>query len=89
VSDYIYFIVYLIIMNFIAAVVTNLDKRKAKRHLWRVPENRLLFLALLGGSPAMFFTMLLIRHKTKHIKFMVGIPVILFLQIFVLLKLIT
>jgi len=47
----------------------------------RVPESALLVISLLGGSVAMFFTMLLIRHKTKKPKFMVGIPVIIVLQI--------
>jgi uncharacterized membrane protein YsdA (DUF1294 family) len=86
VSDYIYCISYLIIMNFVAAVVTILDKHRAKRHLWRVSENKLLLLALLGGSPAMLLTMLFIHHKTRHVKFMVGIPVIFFLQMCIFLK---
>lgn len=51
----------------------------------RVPEGRLLLLAALGGSVAMLLTMLLIRHKTKKAKFMVGIPVIIALQIAVVL----
>ena len=67
-------------MNFTAAAVTALDKSRAKRHLWRVPERTLLLLAALGGSPAMLLTMLLIRHKTRRPKFMAGIPAILVLQ---------
>ena len=76
----IYFQSYLIIINFVAILVTASDKHRAKKHRWRVPENTLLLLAALGGSPAMLVTMLLIRHKTRHPKFMVGIPVILILQ---------
>ncbi len=76
----IYFQSYLIIINFVAVLVTVSDKRRAKKHRWRIPENTLLLLAALGGSPAMLVTMLLIRHKTRHPKFMVGIPVILILQ---------
>ncbi|MCI1964802.1 MAG: DUF1294 domain-containing protein [Oscillospiraceae bacterium] len=82
--DYIYWISYLIIINLISAAATKLDKSRARRHLWRIPESRLLLLAGLGGSPAMLFTMLLIRHKTKHVKFMVGIPVIMLFQAFIL-----
>jgi uncharacterized membrane protein YsdA (DUF1294 family) len=78
---YIYFGYALIIINFIAILVTVYDKRQAKKHRWRVPENTLLLLAALGGSPAMLITMRLIRHKTQHKKFMIGIPVIMILQI--------
>lgn len=77
---YIYFIAYAIMINFIAAAVTVADKRRAKSHRWRVPENTLLLLSALGGSPAMLITMRLIHHKTKHPKFMVGIPLILLAQ---------
>lgn len=76
----IYFQSYLIIINFAAVLITVSDKHRAKKHRWRVPENTLLLLAVLGGSPAMLVTMLLIRHKTRHPKFMVGIPLILILQ---------
>lgn len=79
-SCYIYWFVYLIIINLAAAAVTVLDKHRAKRHLWRFPESRLLFLSALGGSPAMLLTMLLTRHKTKHAKFMIGIPAIMIVQ---------
>ncbi|QAT49759.1 DUF1294 domain-containing protein [Caproiciproducens sp. NJN-50] len=82
--DYIYWTSYLIIINLAAAAAVVLDKHRAKRHLWRVPESRLLLLSALGGSPAMLLTMLLIRHKTKHAKFMVGIPAIMTVQGFLL-----
>jgi uncharacterized membrane protein YsdA (DUF1294 family) len=80
VSAYIYFIFYLTMINLVSVCVTVADKRKAKLHRWRVPEHTLLFLSVLGGSPAMLVTMLLIRHKTRHPKFMVGIPLILLIQ---------
>ena len=62
-------------------VITVYDKWAAKhnpRH--RTPEATLLLLSLLGGSVVMFATMQLIRHKTKHMKFMIGIPLIILLQ---------
>jgi len=77
---YIYCFYYLIIINLIAIVVTISDKHRAKKHLWRIPEATLLFISVLGGSPAMLITMKLIRHKTQHKKFMIGIPVIILLQ---------
>ncbi len=72
---------YLGVISVIAVIVTIADKVKAKRGAWRVPENTLLLLSALGGSIAMLVTMLLIRHKTKHLKFMLGIPIIIVLQI--------
>lgn len=78
---YIYCGYYLIIINFIAILATVYDKRQAIKHRWRVPESTLLLLAALGGSPAMLITMRIIRHKTQHKKFMVGIPVIIILQL--------
>lgn len=77
---YIYCFYYLIIINFIAVILTVSDKRRAIAHRWRVPENTLLIVAALGGSPAMLITMRIIRHKTQHKKFMLGIPMILILQ---------
>ncbi len=72
---------YLGIISLIAVILTLHDKRAAKRHHWRVTEKTLLLVSALGGSVAMLLTMQAIRHKTKHAKFMVGIPVIIFLQI--------
>ena len=68
-------------LSLISFLVTVYDKWAAKhnpRH--RTRENTLLFLSLIGGSVAMFATMLMIRHKTKHLKFMLGIPAIMILQ---------
>ena len=77
----IYFWIYLAVINLVAVVVTMHDKRAAKRNKRRVPENTLLLLSALGGSAAMFITMQLIRHKTKHMKFMLGIPAMIVLQL--------
>ena len=67
-----------------AVIATVCDKIWAIRHQWRVPEKWLLILSALGGSAAMYITMLLIRHKTRHIKFMLGIPIIMLFQAVVL-----
>lgn len=58
-----------------------LDKHKAKKNLWRIPESRLILCALLGGSLGCLGGMYLFRHKTKHPKFTLGIPLILAAQI--------
>ena len=73
--------IYLAVVSVIAVIITILDKLKAKLHFWRVPEAVLLGWSAIGGSVAMLITMLLIRHKTKHAKFMIGIPLIILLQI--------
>ncbi len=73
---------YLLVMSLISVIVTVYDKWAAKkRPKHRTRERTLLLLSALGGSLAMLLTMLGIRHKTKHIKFMLGIPLIMILQI--------
>ncbi len=73
---------YILIMSVISVVVCIWDKKISKKNRveLRIPEKVLLILSALGGSVAMFICMLLMRHKTKHAKFMVGIPVIMILQ---------
>lgn len=74
--------IYLAVISIIAIIVTCYDKVAAtKRPRHRTPEATLLLISALGGSVAMFITMQIIRHKTKHAKFMIGIPVIILLQI--------
>ena len=73
---------YLALISLVSIVVCIYDKIAAKHNpKHRTRERTLLALSALGGSVAMLLTMLLIRHKTKHVKFMVGIPVIIVLQI--------
>ena len=76
--------IYLIIINLIAVIVTIHDKRAAVKGTWRVKENTLLLISALGGSPAMYLTMLLIRHKTLHKQFAIGIPAIMIGQLVLL-----
>ena len=72
----------LLLINLITFAVYGYDKSCAKRRAWRVPEIRLLLLAAVGGSGGALLAMFLFRHKTKHLKFTIGVPVILGLQIF-------
>ncbi len=72
---------YLIAISIISIVVCIYDKIAAKHNpKHRTREATLLWLSALGGSVAMMLTMLIIRHKTKHVKFMLGIPLIIILQ---------
>ena len=76
-----YALIYLAIISLVSIVVCVYDKIAAKsmpRH--RTREATLLTLSALGGSVAMFITMQIIRHKTKHVKFMLGIPLIIIAQ---------
>lgn len=75
-----YFILYLLIVSLTAIIMTASDKSRAKKHRRRVPEKTLFLTAALGGSAAMYITMLTIRHKTKHKRFMIGLPLIIFAQ---------
>ena len=75
--------IYLILINLIAVIVTIYDKLCAVKRRWRVKESTLLILSALGGSISMYITMLLIRHKTRHKKFMLGIPLILIFQLLI------
>ena len=77
-------VIYLIVMNAAAFLVMLADKNRAKKKLWRVPEAVLFTLALLGGSLGIWAGMYLGRHKTRHLKFVVGIPLILIMQIVLL-----
>lgn len=75
-------LIYLAIISIVSIVVCIYDKIAAKHNpKHRTREATLLLLSALGGSVAMYLTMQLIRHKTKHIKFMVGIPLIIIAQI--------
>lgn len=78
-------ILYLLIINAVAFLLMLADKHKARKKLWRVPEATLLGAAAIGGSIGALMGMYLVRHKTKHLKFTVGIPVILALQIILLI----
>lgn len=74
-------IIYLVVMNLLAFAMFGIDKARAVRGVWRIPEAKLFVAAWAGGSAGALAGMLLFRHKTKHTKFLIGIPLILALQI--------
>ncbi len=75
-----FIISYLIVINFISVIVTVHDKKAAKKHKRRISEKTLMILAALSGCVCMYITMRIIHHKTKHPKFMIGIPVIFVIE---------
>ena len=72
---------YLLGINAVAFIMYGIDKYKAKKAKWRIPEATLLLLAVLGGSIGAWMGMKVWHHKTKHKKFKYGIPAILLIQI--------
>ena len=76
-----YLISYLIIINVIAFVAFGIDKLKAKKSWWRIPEATLIGLASAGGSIGALLGMRYWRHKTRHRKFKYGLPAILLIHI--------
>lgn len=75
------FQIYLLLINALAFLLMLIDKYKAKKNLWRIRESTLLLIAAIGGSIGALAGMYTFRHKTKHLKFTLSIPVILVLQI--------
>ena len=75
-----YFLIYLLIINLIGFFAMLLDKQKAKKNKWRVRESTLLGVAIIGGSIGVLAGMYTVRHKTRHKKFSIGVPVIIILQ---------
>ncbi len=76
-----FFLLYLIIINFITFIIYVIDKWKAKRGYWRISEKTLFLLAIVGGSIGALAAMKVFRHKTQHLSFKLGIPTILVIQI--------
>lgn len=82
-----FLLVYLTVINFFGIYIMHLDKRKAKKGYWRIPEATLFMVAFLFGSLGILMGMKLFRHKTQHVKFVFGIPAILVVQIYLIYKL--
>lgn len=72
---------YLAVMNLTGFVMMGIDKRKAVRRLWRIPESTLFVIAIIGGSIGSIIGMRVFHHKTRHWYFVLGMPLILILQI--------
>lgn len=76
-----YFLWYLLLINAAAFILMLVDKGKARKNRWRIPERTLILSAVFGGSIGALLGMYTFRHKTKHLKFTLGIPAILIAQI--------
>lgn len=78
-------LVYGIIINIIGFTLMGIDKKRARKHQWRIPEKTLFLTALLMGSLGTWTGMYVFRHKTKHWYFVIGMPLILVVQVILLL----
>ena len=75
------FLSYLVLANLVAFAMYGIDKRRAIKDKWRIPEKRLLLAALFGGAPGALWGMILFHHKTKKTKFFLTVPVLFVLQV--------
>lgn len=82
-----YLFIYLLVINLTAFAAYGLDKKKAEKDKWRIPEATLVMLAVLGGSIGALAGMLAFHHKTKKPKFVIGIPLIALTQVLALILL--
>ena len=81
--------VYMLIMSVVGFVIMGIDKRKAVKRGWRIPELTLLLIAFMGGGLGSFLGMRFFRHKTRHIKFIIFIPLALLVNIMFYVKVLT
>ncbi len=79
--------VYLLSINALSFALMLIDKRKARKKQWRIPEKTLFTVALLGGSLGCLGGMYAVRHKTNHVIFALGVPILLAVQVIVLVML--
>lgn len=76
-------IIYLVVINIFTFIIYGIDKYRSVKKEWRISENTLIIAAVIGGSAGALLGMKMFRHKTRHPKFAIGIPVILLVQLLV------
>lgn len=84
----IWIIIYLAVVNLIGFIMMGMDKARARKRAWRIPEAHLFIVALIGGSIGSIIGMYLFHHKTRHWYFVYGMPVILIVQIMAVVALV-
>ena len=78
-------IVYVLIINLVGFILMGVDKRRAAKHAFRIPEATLFTVACIGGSVGSIFGMRYFHHKTRHWSFVYGMPIILIFQILLII----
>jgi len=79
---YVYFVIYIIVINLIGFLTMYIDKTKAKKGKYRISEKAIFIISLLLGAIGVYIGMYKFRHKTKHISFTVGIPICIIINMF-------
>ncbi len=79
------FLLFYLVIAVVSVILTVHDKSAARKGAWRVPEATLMGIGFIGGALPMLITMKLIRHKTRHIKFMVGLPLEIILHVAIII----
>ena len=80
------FIVYLVVVNIYGFYLCYKDKRNSIKNKWRVCEKRLLFICLIGGCYGFYIAMRLFHHKTKKLKFEIGVPILMMIWVFIIVR---
>lgn len=80
-----YLWIFILLINLLLLILMGVDKRRARRHRWRIPERILFLLAFLFGSYGGMLGLLLFRHKTRHAKFVWGFAILMILQTAILI----
>ena len=80
-----YILIYFLLINLTGFFAMAIDKIKAQNGYWRIPEGTLIMIAILGGAIGDLIGMYTFRHKTKKMKFTIGIPTIMILQIIIVI----
>lgn len=76
-----YIVIFALLVSVVSVMLTVYDKVAAMAKKWRIPEKVLMIFGFFGGATAMYITMQIIRHKTKHKKFMIGLPVFILIHL--------
>lgn len=76
------FSIYFLIISCISFLLMYIDKQKAIKREWRIPESTLMTLSLIGGAVGTYLGVYTFRHKTKHTKFTIGVPICIVINIF-------
>lgn len=79
---------YFLVLNIVGFIIMGVDKRRARKHAFRIPEASLFTIAIIGGSIGSIIGMYFYHHKTRHWRFVYGLPFILLIQILLLVFLI-
>ena len=85
---YVYFAIYILVINLIGYLTMYIDKKKAKEKKYRISEKFFFLTSLFGGSIGVYIGMYKFRHKTKHLAFTVGIPLLIITNIAIIIYLI-